>query len=156
MTGSWAHTHARTHTYMHAHTHTHTCVHAHTCTCTHAHTHPHTLAIPLTHTQPQLGRPAAVPPFMQPFWTWTPATPHPIPDTSRGARARGHGLQGQRTGRLSPAQSKPTPPLRRLRFVSFYMTVNRGRASGSYQSPIATSNIIIHGAAGSISTSWIN
>lgn len=121
VTGSWAH--ARTHTYMRTHTHIH------------AHTHPHTLAIPLASTQPQLGRPAAAPPFMQPFWTQTPATPHPILDTSSGARAREQGLRGQGTGRLSPAQSNPTPPLRRLPSVSFYMTVSRGRASGYYQSP---------------------
>lgn len=118
-------THARTHAYTRSHTRTHTHIHAHT----------NTLVIPLASTQPQLGHPAAVPQFMQPFWTQTLATPHPIPETSRGARGREQRPQGAGDRAGSVLLNQPPPPLHRLPFVSFYMTVNRGRASRVLSEP---------------------
>ena len=116
VTGSWAGTHTRTRTRTHAPTHTR---------------HPsgfHSASAGASHNSS---------PVHAALLDTDPATLHPIPDTSCGASAREQGLQGKQTGRgrLSPAQSNPTPPLRCLPFVSFYMTVNRGQASGYYQSP---------------------
>ena len=121
------------HTHARAHTHTHAYMHSHTHTHIHAHTN--TLAIPLASTQPQLGHSAAVPQFMQPFWTQTLATPHPIPEISRGARGREQRPQGAGTGQAQSYSVNTPPPLRRLPFVSFYTTVNRGRASGVLSEP---------------------
>ena len=120
------HTHARTHTRIHALTHTHT----HTYTRTQTHSPSLWLPLSLSWGIPQQFPSSCSPSGRRPWLL-------PIPSRKLAVEpgAESSTLRGQGQGRLSPTQSTPPPPLRRLPFVSFYTTVNRGRASGVLSEP---------------------
>ena len=121
-------THTRTHTRAHAHTRIHARTHTHTQT----HTHLPSLWLPLSLSWgvpqqfPHSGSPSGRRPRLLPI-------PSQKLAWSQGQKATPSGRRGQ--GWLSPTQSNPTPPLGPLPFVSCYMTVNRGRASGVLSEP---------------------